>query len=424
MLVRLAGAVLATVADAADGEHDHAGEDADDHDDDEELDEREALVLLAALVEPLKHLLHWVDPFVGVPSGTEPGPLGHRVLRMLRRQPHTPANRCPTSTQRSPGDPLGGCWECVAPTVGGPHEDAEVRTPTRRKLRATEPEAEADAAQAAPVTEKVRGAAKRAANGNGTKAATNGHAVSQDPAHGHARLGELLLARELISPDALREALLAQSESSDDHRRLGDVLVAGGALDEAALALALAEQFSLPIADLRATTPTDEALELLPETVARSCNAVPVRVLDGGALEVVVGDPTPEVRAALAEAVRGPIELLVASPTDVRRLLDSSYRVLGDVNRFVNAFELTEAKRGGVRRRRRAGGRRRAHRAGGQPASSPRRCATGPATCTSSRRTSVLRIRFRIDGALHDALELPDADGARPRRAGSRSWPS
>ena len=173
------------------------------------------------------------------------------------------------------------------------------------------------------------------------------------------------------------------------------------------------------------STPTDEALARLPETIARSCNAVPVRLLDDGVLEIVVGDPTPEVRTALGEAVDGPIELLVASPTDVRRLLDSSYRVLGEVDRFVTAFEATEAE---ARRRRRS--RLGAGRPTTRPscrsstACSPRRCATGPRDVHIEPQDDTIRVRFRIDGALHDALDAARQPWRRRWSAASRSWPS
>ena len=38
-------------------------------------------------------------------------------------------------------------------------------------------------------------------------------------------------------------------------------------------------------------------------------------------------------------------------------------------------------------------------------------------------QTERVRVRYRIDGALHDVLELPAVDGPGRGRAASRSWP-
>jgi type IV pilus assembly protein PilB len=286
-----------------------------------------------------------------------------------------------------------------------------VRAPTRRKSRIAQVDPEVAGDGTTPPAPVDGHEPKHATKAKPPEPASNGNgavpSAAEPPVAGRPRLGELLLARQLVSPDALREALLAQSDADDRHR-LGDVLVERGALDEASLTRALADQFGLEVADLRAIQPSDEALARLPEAVARSCNAVPVRTL-GDALEVVVADPTPEVRAALAEAIRGPIELLVASPTDVRRLLDSSYRVLGDLDRFITAFEISELKRTGP--------------AEGALMSDDApivQVVNGLLTQALRDRASdlhiepqdgYLRIRFRIDGALHDATTLPESMG-------------
>src|SRR5688572_1241402 len=91
-----------------------------------------------------------------------------------------------------------------------------------------------------------------------------------------ARIGDLLVDRGLVSRAQLAEALLQQSVSG---KRIGALLVELGALDERELAAVLAAQLDLPLADLRQLEPEPDALAHLPETIARSAVAVPLRVI-------------------------------------------------------------------------------------------------------------------------------------------------
>src|SRR5687768_1623071 len=96
-----------------------------------------------------------------------------------------------------------------------------------------------------------------------------------DVAHGGQRLGELLVARNFVTKTQLIEALLQQSASG---KRIGALLVELGALDERDLAQLLSEQLGIPVVDLRVDVPDPAAVKLLPETVARNVNAVPLKI--------------------------------------------------------------------------------------------------------------------------------------------------
>ena len=91
---------------------------------------------------------------------------------------------------------------------------------------------------------------------------------------GVPRLGELLVESQLVSSSRLDEALLQQAASG---KRLGELLVELGAIDDFDLARVLASRLDLPIADLRKDTPEDDAIALIPESLARAHVAIPVR---------------------------------------------------------------------------------------------------------------------------------------------------
>ncbi len=216
------------------------------------------------------------------------------------------------------------------------------------------------------------------------------------------RLGDLLLERNLVTQSKLAEALLQQEVSG---KRLGSLLVDLGAIDEFDFARVLAEQLDLPLADLRQEAPEDDAISLLPETIARSYTAIPVRRTDAG-LAVAMADPTDaEAIERIREAAGLDIVTLLAPPSDIRRAIDRAYRALVAVERHVEAFLATEALTSRTLAEQESteaapviqvvnliitqGVRDRASDIHIEP------------------QDSRIRIRYRIDGALHDVLALP-----------------
>jgi type IV pilus assembly protein PilB len=218
----------------------------------------------------------------------------------------------------------------------------------------------------------------------------------------HGMLGELLVGRNLITHSQLAEALLQQSASG---KRLGALLVDLGALDELGLAQTLAEQLHLPLADLRQATPDDEAIAVLPESIARAHTVIPIRRVDGG-LEIAMGDPLDEeARRQVEDSISGPIRVYVAPASDIRRAIDKAYRALTAVDRHVEAFLATEALTVEVLAEREA--------TDSAPVVSVVNLIITQAVRDRASdihiepQDSRVRIRYRIDGALHDVLALP-----------------
>jgi type IV pilus assembly protein PilB len=101
------------------------------------------------------------------------------------------------------------------------------------------------------------------------------------------RLGDLLVHRGLITPQALTEALKAQRGTG---KRLGEFLVERGVLTEAQLTPVLAHHLNLTFTDVAALVLSTAQLSLLPESLARKYAVLPLR-LNAGRLEVVMADP-------------------------------------------------------------------------------------------------------------------------------------
>jgi type IV pilus assembly protein PilB len=155
------------------------------------------------------------------------------------------------------------------------------------------------------------------------------------------RLGDLLIEENLITDSQLEEALIKQRESGG---KLGEVLVGMGALDARALADALAAVLGLEVLNLRRENVDPAALALVPENVARSQLAIPVR-FDGEYLQVAVAEPSEDVRALLAQTTGRKVQLMLAPLSDVIWAIDSNYRAIGSVDKLVEAFVAVEGSR-------------------------------------------------------------------------------
>ena len=259
-------------------------------------------------------------------------------------------------------------------------------------------------------------AADGAADGSAPTAASASATPAAAGSSGHQprrRLGELLLERDLLSPEDLQKALHLQTTSG---QRLGEELIELGILDERDLASALAEQLGLPLVDLRQSTPEPAALEIIPETLARGLTAVPMQIHPHG-LDVVVADPDqPGMVDELTRAAGRPIRLMLAPTSAVKRAIDQSYRALAGVERHIRDFALTSP----VATEAQAV----LQRAVDQDAPVVQVVNLIITQALRDRASDIhiepqgerVRIRMRTDGALHEVLTLPDGDGPGDRQ--------
>jgi glycosyltransferase XagB len=135
------------------------------------------------------------------------------------------------------------------------------------------------------------------------------------------RLGELLVASGALDAGSVRAALAVQRRTGD---RLGHILLSLGYLRPEGLAQALADQLRLPYVEPRRAWPRDGAA-VLPESLCRRHRLLPLEVV-GGELVVALADPLdPEARAALAEATALPTRIVVASDTAIASGLERLY---------------------------------------------------------------------------------------------------
>jgi type IV pilus assembly protein PilB len=222
------------------------------------------------------------------------------------------------------------------------------------------------------------------------------------------KLGDLLVSKHKVSPGQVAEALLQQSASG---KPLGRLMVEIGALDERELAHTLAEQMSLALVDLSQETPEPEAIAMISEAIARSHTVVPMMKAEG-TLVVAVAEPSVTLQSQLTTECRMAVTMVVAPASEIKRAIDTSYRALTDVDSFVAQFQATEASRS------KQPVARIADLAGSNTDDAPIVQLVNKVLTQALRdrasdvhiepQDDRLRIRFRIDGALHDVLALPN----------------
>ena len=223
------------------------------------------------------------------------------------------------------------------------------------------------------------------------------------------RLGDILIASEQITPQQLEEALRAQRSTG---AKLGQILVASGAIEERSLTEALSTMFNLPVVNLHREDVSPEVLPLIAEEFAREHMVVPVKLI-GDELLVASAEPTSELREEISRRTGRTVRLQIASLTDVRWAIDSNYRAISGVDELVQVFQvIDEARRRGT----------------DAPAAPEIVADDAPIVQVVDRiltqamrdRASdvhiepsdqVVRVRFRIDGALNQILELPASMG-------------
>jgi type IV pilus assembly protein PilB len=215
-------------------------------------------------------------------------------------------------------------------------------------------------------------------------------------------LGEMLLSEGLITQAQLDAALKAQAERG---LPIGQLLVEDGAVTEAVLMGALARQLGLEFVDL-AEYPIDRgAVALLPEAMARRLLALPVTWAEDR-LVVAMADPGNVLAIDDLRAVTGSeVTIVAATRTQLSEAIDRFHRLDAEVDEVaqIAAEELAVDDDEAVTRE------------GVEDAPIVKFVNLLIAQAVADRASDIhveptehdLRIRFRVDGVLHEVMHSP-----------------
>ena len=228
---------------------------------------------------------------------------------------------------------------------------------------------------------------------------------SSDLVHNGKKLGEILIEQGVVDATAVEAGLSKQGETGD---RLGAVLIAEGAVTEAQLAAALAQQFGLARASLANVSFDPIAVGLIPEETARDLGVL-AHARAGGSVHVVIADPArPGLVAEVNQLIDQPVKFAVGADSEIDAAIDRAYTTTSAMSDAVRVFEARASERV-----------LQAATTNDVDESAPVvQVVTMILTQAVRDRASDVhiepmgdrvRVRNRVDGALHEVLSLPQS---------------
>ena len=225
------------------------------------------------------------------------------------------------------------------------------------------------------------------------------------------QLGQILIELGHITPEQLEHGARGAPATP---KSLGRVLIDMGMIKEADLVRALAEQVGLEFVDLAEYPIDPTATTLLPEALARRYRALPIGERTASCSSRC---PTPPNVYALDDirTITGRDVQPVVATAQRRRARDPEVRTAWTARSRRSPSVAAEAIEGEDGAELGGGARGRPDRQARQRDHDPGGAATAPPTSTSSPAEHNVRIRFRVDGVLHEPM--PPAPEEHPGRA-------
>jgi type IV pilus assembly protein PilB len=218
------------------------------------------------------------------------------------------------------------------------------------------------------------------------------------------QLGDILLEGGLVSRDQL---VAAYGEHQRAGRSLGRVLVDQGILTESQLVAALATQIGLRFVDLSDFPVDGSAVGLVPGPVCRRHSAMPIGFEDGKLL-VAMADPANVFAIDDLRSLTGmDVKPAVATRADVSAAIDRYYRADSDMDDLTNILEQDESEEDDLSKVKEIV----------EDAPIVKYVNLLITQAIQDRASDIhlepterdLRVRFRIDGVLHEVMRSPKA---------------
>lgn len=218
-------------------------------------------------------------------------------------------------------------------------------------------------------------------------------------------LGEMLVESGQITAEQLEIALELQLKQKN--RRLGEILVEQGMVTTEDIATMISLQLNLPLIDLKLHMIQPNALQLVSEKTARKHTLVPLDIV-GDSLVVVMADPR-DMRAIedVIAQVKMRVQPAVGVPSEIQEAINLNYKARGEIEKEIDQFTASPGPQFGA-----------------EAGISEDLVAQAPivrtvdlliAQALKERASDIHiepqenrgRIRYRIDGVLHDSMSLP-----------------
>lgn len=217
-------------------------------------------------------------------------------------------------------------------------------------------------------------------------------------------LGEMLVEAKLLSEEQWLHVLELQEK---DGHRIEDILVREKLISPQQLAIFISLRLGIPFVNLKKHEVNAEALELIPESVARRYGAVPLEVADG-ALVIAMDDPE-DIQAIedLAALTRKRIEPVIGIREDIQEAIAHYYRASGEIEKQLSQIPTYMYKAGVVEQRVTAEAIAQAPVVRAIDLLVRQAVRDRASDIHVEPQEDNVRVRFRIDGILHEVMSLP-----------------
>jgi type IV pilus assembly protein PilB len=151
-----------------------------------------------------------------------------------------------------------------------------------------------------------------------------------------SRLGDRLVAEKLITTEQLQRALAEQKGSAD---KLGTILVRLGFITEDSLVSFLSKQYSIPAITVAQVDPDPDVMKLVPEQIAKKHSVLPIKRM-GNTLTLAMADPTNVFALDDVGFMTGlQIQPVVASEAAIRKAFERLYETGASVTDMMSELE-------------------------------------------------------------------------------------
>ena len=219
-------------------------------------------------------------------------------------------------------------------------------------------------------------------------------------------LWDTLVEAALITEEQLREAMDILESSGES---MEEYMVGQGWLTEYQLTLFTSLYLGVPFINVNRQDIQQDALDLVPEQIARKYRLIPISV-ENGALTVAMEDPRNlDALEELATASLKRVDAFISTPQDIQETIDRYYRVSGEIERQLSMLSIGSEND--------AEGALEAQLSAEAIAQAPvvRALDLLITQAVQDRSSDIhvepqedrLRIRFRTDGILHEIMNLP-----------------
>ena len=217
-------------------------------------------------------------------------------------------------------------------------------------------------------------------------------------------LGEMLVEAKMISEEQLRHI---QELQSKDGNRIERILLQERLITPQQLAFFTSLQLQVPFVNLKKEEIRPNAVALIPEVIARKYSIIPIDVTDN-TLIIAMEDPRDiQAMEELAALTRKRIEPVLSTTQDIQEMIDITYRVGGEIEKQLSQIPTRYQKT------RLADTRLSAEAIAQAPVVRAIDLLIKQAVRDRASDIHIepeenkLRVRYRIDGILHEIMSLP-----------------